>query len=201
MPNSSIWPIDRTQSGATTSGKNGPGSDDNEGKLRILQSSSITGTSLSFFVSAVIFDCSVFNLQVRNQPCLAGISVPRLSGYCILKIFLFPLNFVLRVVSWHGMWCRHAVKISLLKSWCVCAIGVSQGHILGLKAPNVILQFANWPQCSQYIYTVLNVVLSLGGGFSVLNPVFGFAVGFQGRIMRLVVSWIFRAESWSQCQT
>ena len=47
MSNSSIWPIDRTQSSATTPGWSGPGSDDNEGVLRISQSSSITGASPS----------------------------------------------------------------------------------------------------------------------------------------------------------
>ena len=36
-----------TLSGATTPGQNGPGSDGNEGVLRIPQSSSITGTSPS----------------------------------------------------------------------------------------------------------------------------------------------------------
>ena len=40
----SIWPIDRTQLGATTGGRNEPGSDSNEGVLRIPESSSITGT-------------------------------------------------------------------------------------------------------------------------------------------------------------
>ena len=44
---SSIWPIDRTLSGATTLGLSELGSDDNEGVLCILQSSSITGTSPS----------------------------------------------------------------------------------------------------------------------------------------------------------
>ena len=44
---SSIWPIDRTVSVATTAGKSGPGSDGNKGILRIPQSSSITGTSPS----------------------------------------------------------------------------------------------------------------------------------------------------------
>ena len=44
---SSIWPIHRTLSGATTPGQSGPGSDGNEGVLLISQSSSITGTSLS----------------------------------------------------------------------------------------------------------------------------------------------------------
>ena len=43
----SIWPIDRTLSGATTPGLSGPGSDGNEGMLCILQSSSITGTTPS----------------------------------------------------------------------------------------------------------------------------------------------------------
>ena len=35
---SSIWPIDRTLSGATTSGQSGLGSDGNKGVLRIPQS-------------------------------------------------------------------------------------------------------------------------------------------------------------------
>ena len=38
---SSIWPIDRTLLGATTPGQSGPGSNGNEGVLRILQSSRI----------------------------------------------------------------------------------------------------------------------------------------------------------------
>ena len=44
---SSIWPIDRALSGATTPDQSWPGSDGNEGVLRIPQSSSITGTSTS----------------------------------------------------------------------------------------------------------------------------------------------------------
>ena len=43
MSNSSIWPIDRTLSGATTPGQSWPGSNGNEGVLRIPQSSNITG--------------------------------------------------------------------------------------------------------------------------------------------------------------
>ena len=42
-----VWPIDRTQSGATTPGQSGPGSNGNEGALRIPESSSSTGTSPS----------------------------------------------------------------------------------------------------------------------------------------------------------
>ena len=41
----SIWPIDRTLSGATTLSQSGPASEGNEELLHIPQSSSITGTS------------------------------------------------------------------------------------------------------------------------------------------------------------
>ena len=44
---SSIWPIDRTLSGATTLGQSGPGGEGNEEVLRIPQSSSITGATPS----------------------------------------------------------------------------------------------------------------------------------------------------------
>ena len=44
---SSIYPINRTLSGATTPGQSGPGSDGNKGVLHIPQSSSITGASPS----------------------------------------------------------------------------------------------------------------------------------------------------------
>ena len=43
----SIWSIDRILSSAANLGQNGPGSDDNEGVLRIPQSFSIIGASLS----------------------------------------------------------------------------------------------------------------------------------------------------------
>ena len=44
MQISSIWLIDRTLSGATTSGQSGPWSNGNKEVLRVPQSSSITGT-------------------------------------------------------------------------------------------------------------------------------------------------------------
>ena len=47
MQFSSIWPVDRTLSGATTLDLSGPGSDGNEGVLHIPQNSSITETSPS----------------------------------------------------------------------------------------------------------------------------------------------------------
>ena len=45
MQFSSIWPIDRTLSDATTLGHSGPGSDGNEGVLQIPQICSITEAS------------------------------------------------------------------------------------------------------------------------------------------------------------
>ena len=47
MSNSSIWPIERTLLGATTPGQSRPGSDGNEGVLRIPQISRITEASPS----------------------------------------------------------------------------------------------------------------------------------------------------------
>ena len=55
MSNSSIWPIDRILSGATTPGQSGPGTDVSETVLHIPQSSSITEASLS--------NCSVSYLR------------------------------------------------------------------------------------------------------------------------------------------
>ena len=55
---SSIWTIDRTLSGATTSGQSGPGSNRNEGVLQIPHSSGITGAPPSdCFVSYPGYFC------------------------------------------------------------------------------------------------------------------------------------------------
>ena len=48
----SIWPIDRTISDTITLGQSGPGSNGNKGVLCILQSSSITGASLSDYLES-----------------------------------------------------------------------------------------------------------------------------------------------------
>ena len=69
---SSIWPIDRALSGATTPGQSEPVSDGNEGVLRIPQSSSITGTSPR--------DCLVSYLGHS----LGGLSPLQWSSQCIL---------------------------------------------------------------------------------------------------------------------
>ena len=70
---SSIQPIDRALSGATTSGQSGPGSNGNEGVLCILQHCSITGTSLS--------DCLVSYLGYS----FVGLTSLQRSSWCILQ--------------------------------------------------------------------------------------------------------------------
>ena len=52
MSNSFIWPIDWIVSGATTPGQSEPGSDSNEGVLRIPQSFIITGASPSDYLTS-----------------------------------------------------------------------------------------------------------------------------------------------------
>ena len=74
MSNSTIWPIDRILSDATTPGQSGPDSDGNEGLPRILQRSSITVVSLSdclvsYFVTPAdwaSYVCNMF-LIVRDR--------------------------------------------------------------------------------------------------------------------------------------
>ena len=59
MSNNSNCPTDRTRSGATTPGQRVPGSDDNEGILRIPKSYSITEASPS--------DCLVSNRTLGGE--------------------------------------------------------------------------------------------------------------------------------------
>ena len=70
---SSILPIDRTLSGATTPGQSGPGSNGNAEVLRIPQSSSITGTSSS--------DC----LLLYAEHSLGGLTPLQKCSRCILQ--------------------------------------------------------------------------------------------------------------------
>ena len=58
---SSIWPIERSQSGATTPGQSGSGNNDNEGVLRIPQSSSITGTTPSDYLVSYTGHSAVYS--------------------------------------------------------------------------------------------------------------------------------------------
>ena len=85
MQFSSIWPIDRALSGASTPGQNEPGSDGNEEVLHILQSSSITGTSPSDYLVSYQDTCCGEDLTPL-QRCSQSILQPQicLKIICIL---------------------------------------------------------------------------------------------------------------------
>ena len=63
---SSIWPIDMTQSGATTPGQSGLGSDSNERVLRILQNSSNAETSPSDCLVLYILDTHLLGVSYSS---------------------------------------------------------------------------------------------------------------------------------------
>ena len=86
---SSIWPIERTLSGATTPGKSGPWSDGNERILRIPKSSNITEASPS--------DC-----LVSYPGHLLGRSLTPLqsSSRCINRRNKNNVKIVTKQVSW-----------------------------------------------------------------------------------------------------
>ena len=105
MQFSSIWPIDRTLIDATTPGQSGPGSDGNEGVLRIPHSSSIVGTSPS--------DC----LVSYPEHSLRGHTPLQRSSWCILQ----PQPTGPQDIHWGGLThCREAVSVFYGPSW--------QGH-------------------------------------------------------------------------
>ena len=65
MQFSSIWPIDKTLSGAATPGQSEPGSDGNEGVLSVPQSSSIGTSPLDCLVS---YPSAVVQLVYSTAP-------------------------------------------------------------------------------------------------------------------------------------
>ena len=82
MQISSIWTIDRALSGATTLGQSEPGSDVNEGVLRIPQSSSIIRTSpLGCLVSYPGHLLGCLTSLLRSSRCILQ---PQLTGQVIL---------------------------------------------------------------------------------------------------------------------
>ena len=116
----SIKPIDRALSGATTPGQSGPGSDGNEGVLRILQSSSTVGTSPS--------DCLVsypgHSLGGVLPPCRGAVSVfysPSRLGNSMLACFLLPSFLDVYSLSMSSLGCKALCIIMgflILRSIC-----------------------------------------------------------------------------------
>ena len=85
---SSIWPISRTRSSATTSDHGGPGSDGNEWLLHIPLSSSITGTSPS--------DCFVS----YQDTCWQGRSYPFAVIQSVYSIAPADRSIISDVLPW-----------------------------------------------------------------------------------------------------
>ena len=79
---SSIWPIDRTLSGATSPGQSGPGSDSNKGVLYIPQSSSITGTAPADCLVSYRGRSSCGGGLTSLQRCNRYILQPKPIGQC-----------------------------------------------------------------------------------------------------------------------
>ena len=101
-----IWPIDRTLSGATTPRQSGARSNGDEGVLRILQSSSITGTSPSdCYIQNTCWGRSLTLLQ-RSSRCFLH---PQLTG---------PIEYI-GIGLWHVTPCRLFNAKSLLYIWFV----------------------------------------------------------------------------------
>ena len=69
ISNSSIWPMDRTLSGTTTLGQNGPGSNDNEGVLHIPQISKTDASPSDGLVSYPEY------LLGKSYPCCRDAAV------------------------------------------------------------------------------------------------------------------------------
>ena len=88
MWNSSIRPIDRTLSGATTPDQSGPGSEGNEGVLRIPQSSSITGASASD--GLVSYPGHLLVESFLRRDTVGVFYSPSRLGHCLMEL-PFPL--------------------------------------------------------------------------------------------------------------
>ena len=84
MSNNSIWPIDRNQSGATTPGQSGPGSNGNKSVLYISQISSITGTLLSESLISYLVRWGSFPSAEMQSVC-STVPLDRAYKYIFVK--------------------------------------------------------------------------------------------------------------------
>ena len=116
---SSIESIDRVLSGATTTGKSGPGSDGNKDVLRIPQSSSITGTSPSDCLVSYPGHSLVGNLT-SPQRCSQCILQPQPTGQCNMECDHHHVALVARI----------SLTLSRHSSLSFIALGRSSGQHL-----------------------------------------------------------------------
>ena len=102
MSNSSVWPIDRTLSGATTQGQSGPGSNGNESVLRISESSSISGASLSDCLMSYPGHSLVGGLRLCRDAVGVFYNLSRLGSHCwenIVCVVLFPTSLFAKTIN------------------------------------------------------------------------------------------------------
>ena len=103
MSNSSIWPIDRTLSGATTQGQSGPGSDGNEGVLHIRQSSNITEASSSDFFVSYPEGESYPSAEMQSPPVWAD----RFTSY--IALWMLP---IVTLTYYHSLFTRYLLPFT-----------------------------------------------------------------------------------------
>ena len=99
MSNSSVWPIDRTLSGATTPGQSRPGSDGNEAVLQILQRSpGPLANTLPTKPMGRIYNSSQYcHVSLAPNP---GLFVGSPLIYCVLGTNSLPEPIPLQVYNW-----------------------------------------------------------------------------------------------------
>ena len=114
---SSIWPIDRTLSGATTLGPSGPGRNGNKEVLRIPQSSSITGASPSdCLVSYFGHSLGCLTPLQRSSRCILQPQPTELTLFCLVKREWFSNIYTLTV---------KAATTATFFQWLIAFNGVS----------------------------------------------------------------------------
>ena len=96
MSNSSIWPIDRILSGATTQNLRGPGNDSNEGVLCIPQSSNIAGASPS--------DCLIIHIKLYGFKYSNLIQIIHIQLYDFKETNLKSMIICLYIVIIDFIW-------------------------------------------------------------------------------------------------
>ena len=132
MQFSSIWPIDRNLSSATTPGRSGSWSDGHEGVLYIPQSSTITGTSPSdclvlcpghwLGVLTPLQRCSRCILQL--QPTVQEISRSVISILNELELICLPSSIAIVSTQSNGFDYCYLLLIILFNINHVCTQGI-----------------------------------------------------------------------------
>ena len=122
MSNSPIWPRDETLSGASISSQSGPVSDDNEGALRISQSSYITGASPSDYL------VSYTGHSLRNTDTVRAFYSPSWRYIDFIPYAMVLTLCAIQTVSlriWTCVACPFPATITItLQQWCMWVIAV-----------------------------------------------------------------------------